>query len=156
MGQNCRRDGPIVNRGFHSFGVEITMSGQIRQSRKAYPIALRTAALFLAAVLLGSCNYRSEPEQAIQAYAAALQDDRCDDALKLMSTRTRHAIAVLRVNPQHPQNPLPTENYYCNRLTFEDCKLGKMTLSEHHNDNLYKLVLTLPGILLCNLNYHRP
>ncbi len=93
-----------------------------------------TAALFLAAVLLGSCNYRSEPEQAIHTYAGAVGDGRCDDALKFMSVRTRHAIEVLRVKPQHPQNPLPIEQYYCNKLTFEDCKLGKMTVIDQQAD----------------------
>ena len=98
------------------------------------PFIFRTIALFLIAVYVTACNSGSDPELALGVYAHAVRENRCDDALKLMSERTRHAIDVLRVKPQHPQNPLPIESYYCNKLTFENCKVEKMTLAASQTD----------------------
>lgn len=94
----------------------------------------RTSALLLTVTLALACSSHSDPELALQSYARAVSENRCSDALNLLSARTIHAIDGLRVKPQHPQSPLPIEYYYCNKLTFEDCKLGKMTLSESRDD----------------------
>ncbi len=92
--------------------------------------SFRQIALLLLVVAGGAaCKTSSGPELALEAYAHAVQENRCDEALKLVSERTRYAIDVLRVKPQHPQSPLPVDHYYCNKLTFEDCKLGEMTLT---------------------------
>lgn len=97
--------------------------------------SFRQIVLLLLVVACGAaCNTYSGPELALEAYARAVEENRCDEALKLVSERTRYAIDVLRVKPQHPQSPLLSENYYCNKLTFEHCKLGEMTLSASQAD----------------------
>ena len=70
----------------------------------------------------------------MRAYVRAVRESRCDDALKVLSTRTRHAIDVLRVKPQHQWGPVPIEQYYCNKLAFENCKWEKMTLGDQRAD----------------------
>lgn len=82
----------------------------------------------------GACSSGSDPERALEAYVRAVSENRCEDARKLLSERTNYALDSLRVKPQHPQNPLGIEEYYCNRLIFEDCKSGKMTLSDQSTD----------------------
>jgi hypothetical protein len=57
-----------------------------------------------------------------------VREHRCDAAKNLLSARTRHAVDVLAVRPQHPRDPVPIEHYYCYDLMFEDCKVNKMTL----------------------------
>lgn len=94
----------------------------------------RTVALLLVA-WTGACSSGSDPERALQAYVRSVSESRCEDARKLLSARTNHALDVLRVKPQHPQNPLPIEHYYCNNLIFEDCKWEKMTLSNQGADS---------------------
>lgn len=94
----------------------------------------RLSVLLLAAVCAGACSFPSEPERALEAYVYAVNEGRCDDALELLSTRSRHGLDVLRVKPQHPQNPLPIEEYYCRKLIFEDCKWGEMQLDESYGN----------------------
>src|SRR5688572_2523864 len=94
----------------------------------------RMSALLLVAVFAGACSFPSEPEQALEAYVYAVNEGRCDDALELLSARSRRGLHILRVKPQHPQNPLPLEEYYCRKLIFEDCKWGEMQLDEAYGN----------------------
>ena len=94
----------------------------------------RTITLFLVLACVAACNSGSAPELALHAYIRAVEDGRCEDARKLLSARTNHALDVLRDKPQHPQNPLPLEEYYCRQLLFENCKSQKMTLTEQRAD----------------------
>src|SRR5688572_3628070 len=75
-----------------------------------------------------SCQRLSEPEKALRSYAGAVSERRCSDSLELISSKTRYALDVLREKPQHAQSPLPLEEYYCNKFTFDECKLDELTL----------------------------
>jgi hypothetical protein len=89
-----------------------------------------------------SCGHRSsDPERALENYVHAVNDGRCADARKLLSSRTIRALDYLHVKPQHPQNPLPVEQYYCNDLIFEDCKWNKMELTQKYAD---KATVSMP------------
>jgi hypothetical protein len=70
----------------------------------------------------------------MRSYVLAVTEQRCDDALNLLSAPTRHAIDALRAHPQHPNDPVPIEQYYCNALMFESCKWKRMTLSDQRAD----------------------
>ncbi len=86
--------------------------------------------LLLGIALMGACSSRSGPESAVEAYAQAVSENRCVDALAMLSNRTKYAVEALRLKPQHPHTPIPLEEYYCNKLIFEDCKLGKMAVKD--------------------------
>lgn len=93
-----------------------------------------TIVLLVAVALAAACQFRSEPELALDAYVYAVNEGRCDNARELLSTRSRYGLDVLRVKPQHRQSPLPVEEYFCTKLYFEDCKWGKMKLDEQTGD----------------------
>lgn len=88
----------------------------------------RIAILVLALVWLGACRESSQPEKALNAYAAALRERRCGEALELLSARTRYSLDALRIKPQNPHTSVPLEEYYCSIFTFEDCKLNEMSV----------------------------
>lgn len=98
------------------------------------PTVCRTITVFLFVACAGSCHFRSEPEVALESYIRAVSEKRCSDAKKLLSARTNYALDSLQVKPQHPQSPIPLEEYYCNPLIFEDCKPEKMTVTDEQPD----------------------
>jgi hypothetical protein len=91
-------------------------------------VNVRVIILVLVACLLSACEQRSEPERALDEFAAAVNDRRCSDAIGFVSARTRYSLDRLREKPQHPESPIALEEYYCSKFTFEDCKLGEMSL----------------------------
>lgn len=93
------------------------------------------AILISIAAFAAGCRQYSEPEDTLRSYAGAVQERRCGDSLELLSSRTRFALDALREKPQHPHRPLPLEEYYCNRFTFEDCKVNELTLKTNQGDN---------------------
>ena len=86
-------------------------------------------ALLVLVLVAAACHPRSAPERAMADYVAAVREHRCDAAMNLLSARTRHAIESLTVKPQDPHASVPIEHYYCYDLMFEDCKIGKITLT---------------------------
>ena len=88
----------------------------------------RIIILVLTAVLLSACERPTEPERALNDFAAAVNERRCSDAIEFLSARTRYSLDRLREKPQHPQAPVPLEEYYCSKVTFEDCKMDEMVL----------------------------
>ena len=78
--------------------------------------------------LVSACERRAEPERALSDFAAAVNERRCSDAIDFLSARTRYSLDRLREKPQRDHNPVPLEEYYCSKFTFEDCKLGEMSL----------------------------
>lgn len=64
----------------------------------------------------------------VNDFAGAVNERRCSDALEFLSERTRYSLDRLREKPQRPQEPVRLEEYYCSEFTFEDCKLGEMSL----------------------------
>ena len=89
----------------------------------------RMAIFVLIGVMAASCRTYSEPESALRAYARSVRERQCADSLGQVSSRTRYALEVLRRKPQHSHDPLPLEEYYCNKFAFEDCKLDELTLN---------------------------
>jgi hypothetical protein len=94
----------------------------------------KTVVLLLLVAWVGACDSRSDPERALRAYVSAVNENRCDDAQKLLSARTNYALDALRVKPQHQHSPVPIEHYYCYKLIFEDCKWKEMTLIASQGD----------------------
>ena len=86
--------------------------------------------IVLAAAVLSACERRTEPETALSDFAAAVNERRCSDAIEFLSARTRYSLDSLREKPQRPHEPIPLEEYYCSQFTFEDCKLGEMSLKK--------------------------
>ena len=95
---------------------------------------IRTTITILIGVIAFGCQRYSEPEAALHSYAGAVREARCSDALELVSARTRYALEALIQKPQHPQSPLPLEEYYCNKFAFEDCKVDELTLKSLEGD----------------------
>ena len=92
------------------------------------PRSLRGSSLFILAVLSLGCNSISAPEQAVRTYVGDVRGGRCAAARQLLSAETDQALEYLKVKPQHPDRPLPVEEYYCGRFAFEDCKYKKTEL----------------------------
>src|SRR5688572_3594027 len=91
--------------------------------------AMRRIFSFLVVIAcVTACSSLSDPEKALQSYARAVNERRCDDAFKHLSTRTRHAIDVLLAEPRHRWSAVPKEEYYCSQFTFEDCKWKETTV----------------------------
>ena len=82
----------------------------------------------LVAALVSGCEQRAEPEIALSDFAAAVNERRCSDAIEFLSARTRYSLDRLREKPQRTYDAVPLEEYYCSKFTFEDCKLGKMSV----------------------------
>ena len=88
----------------------------------------RIIVIALAAALMSACERPSEPESALTDFAAAVNERRCSDAIELLSARTRYSLDRLLEKPHRDHNPIPLEEYYCSKFTFEDCKLREMSI----------------------------
>ncbi|MEO7658455.1 MAG: hypothetical protein ABIV48_02475, partial [Pyrinomonadaceae bacterium] len=56
------------------------------------------------------------------------------EALTFLSARTVYSIESLRAKPQRKREPVAVEQYYCDKLAFEDCRLNKISLAEENGD----------------------
>jgi hypothetical protein len=91
----------------------------------------RIIIIVLAAALVSACERLApEPERALNDFAAAVNERRCSDAIEFLSARTRYSLEKIREKPDREHNPIPLEEYYCSKFTFEDCKLREMSLRE--------------------------
>jgi hypothetical protein len=96
----------------------------------------RIIIIALAAALASACERRApEPERALNDFASAVNERRCSDAIEFLSARTRYSLERLREKPDREHNPVPLEEYYCSKFTFEDCKLREMALKEAEDES---------------------
>ena len=106
------------------------MSGEVGMQ-----LVARLSIVILIGLMLVGCQKYSEPETALRSYAFAVQERRCSDSLELLSARTRYALDALREKPQHADRPRPLEEYYCNKLTFDECKVDELAVPRAEGDS---------------------